>query len=229
MRTRPLRTLPLRTLVATLAAATLLGGCLSSLLPDPGDAPLVYRLIDPVAGQGKVPGAAVVRVDNVSSPSTYKTNDILVLTADGTVSAAAGARWSDDIPELLQDAMLSRLSESDEFIGIIPVAGARSSLRLHLDTREFAASYNEGDLSPPTAVVHVYATVSEAASRNFVGSFDSVARVRASDNRVSAIVDAQAQATREALDAVVGWMEGLPITDDLPEVMASAGSFPTLP
>ena len=212
----------MRILLTCVAAASLLGGCLSSLLPDPGDAPLVYRLIDPAAGQGKVPGAAVVRVDNVSSPSTYKTNDILLLTADGTLSAASGARWSDDIPEILQDAMLTRLANSDEFIGIIPVAGARSSLRLHLDTREFAASYLEGDLAPPTAVVHVYATVSEAASRNFVGSFDSVARVRAVDNRVSAIVDAQSVATEQALDAVVEWMENLPITDALPDVMAAA-------
>ena len=208
----------LRTL-AVATAAMALSGCLSGLLPEPAPAPVVYRLTMPVPSDVKLPGAPVVRVDNVSSPRTYNSNDVLVITSDGSLSAAEGARWADDIPQMVQDAMLSQLAKSDNYIGVIPVAGARASLRLHLDIRDFAAYYDGGDLAAPTARVQVYATVSEAASRNFVGSYTAVGEARAAENRVSAIVDAQSLATREALSDVVGWMDSLSMSamTDLPK------------
>ena len=200
-------------ILSVAASAIALSGCLSGLLPEPAEAPVVYRLTAPVPSDTKLPGAPVVRVDNVSSPRTYNTNDVIVITSDEALSAAAGARWADDIPEMVQDAMLSQLAKSDNYIGVIPVAGARASLRLHLDIRDFAAYYEDGDLAAPTARVQVYATVSEAASRDFVGSFTAVGEAKAAENRLPVIVDAQSRATREALSDVVAWMNSLNMSD----------------
>ena len=202
-------------LAALVALSAPLSGCLSSLLPS-SEPLVVYRLTQPELGTQKDANALVVRVDNPSSTRTYNTRDILVLTAEGTISSAAGAAWADSIPQLVQDAALSEVGRSPRFISVIPVAGTRSDVRLHFDLREFAAVYDQGELSAPLARTHVYATLADASTRDFIGSFDALEETRAVDNRVSAIVAAQEQATRAAIRQVVAWMETLDIEPSIP-------------
>ena len=205
-------------LVATAALA--LTGCLGGLLPDPQPAPSVYRLVVPERADEKATGAFVVRVDNPSSPRTFNTRDVLVVTSEGNLSSAGGAQWSDTIPQLLQDATLTVLGKSPRYVSIIPVSGARADIRIHLDIRDFSAVYDQGDLNAPLARTHVYATVADAASRNFIGSYDARGEARATENRVSSIVNAQSAATREALEEIVRWMNTLELE---PTVNATTG------
>ena len=201
------------------AAAMALSGCLGGLLPDPAPAPAVYRLVVPEQAGEKATGAFIVRVDNPSSPRTFNTRDVLVVI-DGKLSSAAAAQWSDTIPQLLQDATLTVLGKSPRYVSIIPVSGARADVRIHLDIRDFSAIYDQGELNAPLARTHVYATVADAASRNFIGSFDARGEARATENRVSSIVEAQSVATREALEDVVRWMNTLELS---PTVNATTG------
>ena len=213
-------TLRALTLGICAVAATALSGCLGGILPDPQPAPSVYRLVVPELAGEKATGAYIVRVDTPSSPRTFNTRDVLVVTQGGNLSSAGGAQWSDTIPQLLQDATLTTLGKSQRFVTIIPVSGARADIRIHLDIRDFSAIYDQGDLSPPLARTHVYATVADAASRNFIGSYDARGEARASENRVSSIVNAQSAATRNALDDVVTWMDSLTLE---PTVNATTG------
>lgn len=192
------------------AACTLTtGGCLGGLLPDPGEAPAIYRLDFPLADVDKRETVRVVRVDNPSSARTFNTREVLVLTADGKLSAASAAQWSDPIPQLVQDAALARLSRDEAYVAVVPVSGARTDLRLHLDIRNFSARYDTGMEAAPLATVEIYATVSDAATRDFVGSHAVLNSERAMRNSVSAIVDAQGKALQDALDDIVIWMNGL--------------------
>lgn len=187
-------------------ACIALTGCLSAILPEPAPAPKIYRLVQPELDVQKRTGAQVVRVDNPASPRIFNTRDVLVLTADGTLSSAGGAQWADTIPQLVQDVALSRLSQSEDYISVIPVAGARADLRLHIEIRDFAAVYDRGDLAPPLARTQIYVTISDASSRNFLASRAVRGEARAADNRVSEIVKAQSSATADAMDDIVNWM-----------------------
>ena len=199
-----------RIFVLPTAAALLLGGCLSSILPEPAPPPAVYRLDVPTETAQKRNGATVVRVDNPSGARTFNTRDVLVITSSGTLSSASGAQWADTIPQLVQDAALAAMARSPDYISVIPVAGTRADIRVHIDIRDFAAVYDQGDLSPPMARTRLSATMAEASTRKFLGSFDVTGEARAQDNRVSAIVDAQSAATRDAMDQIVAWMESVP-------------------
>ena len=197
--------------VLLIGAPLALAGCLSSILPEPGEPPKIYRLIQPELDVQKRSGAKVVRVDNPASSRTYNTRDVLVITSDGTLSSAGGAQWADTIPQLVQDVALSRLSQSEDYISVIPVAGARADLRMHVEIRDFSASYDRGDLAPPLAVSQFYVTISDASTRNFIASRAVRAQARARDNRVSEIVRAQSDATQQAMGIVVDWMNGLAV------------------
>jgi len=202
----------MKTLLKTaglLATASLMAGCISSILPEPAPAPKIYPLIQPALDVQKRSDAKVVRVDNPASPRTFNTRDILVLTSDGTLSSAGGAKWSDTIPQLVQDVALSRLSQSEDYISVIPVAGARADLRMHIEIRDFSAVYDRGDLAPPLARAQLYVTISDSSTRNFIASRAVRGQARATDNRVSAIVEAQSLAASEALDDVAIWMSTL--------------------
>jgi len=204
-------TLTLRQACLYLTAPFLLGGCLSSILPEPAPAPSVYRMSIPTQSIQKAPNATVLRVDNPSGARTYNTRDILVITSDGTLSSAAGAQWIDTIPQIIQDSALSAFGQSSNYISVIPVAGTRADVRLHIDIRDFTAVYDQGNQAPPLARTQISVTLAKASTRKFLGNFDAYGEARASDNRVSSIVDAQSRATQAAMDDMVEWMNSLDI------------------
>jgi ABC-type uncharacterized transport system auxiliary subunit len=162
--------------------------------------------LDPVQ---KSPSAQVIRVDNPSGSRTYNTRDVLVITDEGTLSSAAGAQWIDTVPQMIQDAALSALGQSPEYISVIPVAGARADVRMHIDIRDFSAVYDQGNDAPPIARTRVTVTLAKASTRKFLGSYDAYGEARANDNRVTSIVDAQTRATQDAMQKMVAWMSGL--------------------
>jgi cholesterol transport system auxiliary component len=56
-------------------------------------------------------------------------------------------------------------------------------------------------------VVTVHAMLTSAADRKVLGDETFVSRIQASDNRVSAIVDAFNAATNDVLTRIVGWTD----------------------
>ncbi len=193
-----------------LASSLILGGCLSSVLPDPAPADVVYRLSS--LGSSAVPasGAIVVRIDRPAVPNVLLGQSIVV-SPDGTRMATAGqARWVEPVPSLLQNSFFDTLSARENITGILPTAGARTTHRAHITVRNFEARFDQGETAPPLAVVHYTVTVSDAASRDLIGTHDVRKTERAGSPSVSAIVRAQDRANHAAMEDIADWLETLP-------------------
>jgi cholesterol transport system auxiliary component len=81
---------------------------------------------------------------------------------------------------------------------------ALAPVGLTLDVQSFGVAV-AGLKAPPTIVVTVHAMLTSAADRRVLGDQTFVSRQPASDNRVSAIVDAFNAATTDVLNQIVGW------------------------
>ncbi|HRD46079.1 MAG TPA: ABC transporter, partial [Caulobacter sp.] len=77
------------------------------------------------------------------------------------------------------------------------------------DVHAFEAVYDRGPKAAPEVVVTVRGVITRAKDRALVGDQVFTARIRAGDNRVSAIVPAYDQALSQVLGELVGWVNGV--------------------
>lgn len=196
-----------------IGAAVSLASCapiFSNIIPEPAPANSVYRLstvsqdvVEPNAD------AIVLRVDRPTVPRPLAGNKIMVSPGDNRILQASGAEWAERVPDLIQGSIMDVFSSRSNIIGVLPVSGARTELRIHLNVRNFEAVYDNGDNSAPLATVRYTATLANAANRNLIGSYDVRKTFRARDNRVSEIVNAQDIANKDAINDIADWVLSL--------------------
>lgn len=187
-----------------------LTGCASllpSVLPEPASAGTVYRLSTAKQSAPQAPNAFVVRIDRPSVSNVFETTDIIVSPDGRRLASASGAEWAEVIPVMIQNSFVDVLGQHPNLVGVIPSSGARTDTRIHLTVKSFEAQFDQGDGSAPLAVVHYAATLSNASNRNLLGSFDVRRTVRASEARVSSIVQAMDTANQQALEEIAQWLE----------------------
>lgn len=197
-------------IITPLALAGLaLSGCLSSVLPDPAPAAVIYRLSS--AGEAAAPSqdAVVMRIDRPLAPSALSGVGVVVSPDGRRLATAQQARWSEGIPAMVQGSFFNVLSARSDIVGILPASGARSLYRAHLTITDFQAEFDQGETNAPLAVVQYTASVADSKSRDLVGTLTVKKTVRADSPRVSAIVNAQDQANAQALAEIADWIEGL--------------------
>ena len=189
-----------------LALLASLASCVS-LLPDPAPADNVYRLFVARERVPQTASALVIRVDRPSASIVFETQDILVSPDGRRLAVAGGARWSEVIPVLVQESMVDVMGQRPNLVGVIPSSGARTDTRIHLTIKSFEARFDNGQENPPLAVVHYSVGLANASDRNFLGSFDVEKTVRASEARVTSIVDAMDEANKQAMNAIADWVQ----------------------
>jgi len=190
-----------------LSTAFIITGC-SSILPDPAPAPAVYRLSTAQQNVSQSLSAMVVRVDRPNASNVFETTNIIVSPDGRRLSAAGGAKWSELIPVLIQDSFIEVLGQRPSLVGVVPSSGARTNTRVHITVKSFEAQFDQGETNSPLAIVHYSVTHANASNRNLLGTFDIRKEVRASEARISSIVEAMDQANSEALNAAADWLEG---------------------
>lgn len=194
--------------LSSVAVTIGLAGCVS-VLPDPKPADIIYRLDSNIAPVTPDNSAKVFRIDRATTP-TFLQGDAIIVSPDGSTYQTAGqAKWSEAVPTLLQLSLLDALSSEADMIGILPTTGARTTYRVNLTVRNFEARFDQGEDSPPQAIVHYVATVADASSRNLLGTYTVKKSQRASSINVSSIVDAKRSANQMALTDIVAWMRSL--------------------
>ncbi|PHR60468.1 MAG: hypothetical protein COA43_07075 [Robiginitomaculum sp.] len=185
--------------------ASMVSAC--SVVPKPKPASTIYRL--------SVPDVLVVndvkntQVVNVEYPTIAKALDgvNIILSPDGQrLTAAAGAQWSEPVPELLRNALIDTLSNNIKITGIIPKGNTRVPYRLNMDIRRFEAVFDQGEEVAPLAIIQLSFSLTETRSRQLVGSYTVKVQKRADAARVSAIVNAQDVATKEAMENASDWL-----------------------
>lgn len=191
--------------LATLMSAVFATGCLSSIIPEPAPADIIYRLTSPGDAVPSNPDAILLRVDRPTAPAALMGHSVVV-SPDGQRLATAGqARWAEPVPSLIQNSIFDNFSTRADIVGVLPTSGARTSHRIHVTVRNFEAQFDNGPESAPLAIVKYTATVSDASTRDLIGTHEVRKSVRAAAATVSAIVDAQDQANKDAVTEIADW------------------------
>ena len=193
-------------LLLTLAVSAGLSGCLS-ILPDPAPAPAVYRLASSAQPTDKRANAELIRVDRPTSTQVFNSSDIVVTKDGQKLSTIAKAKWSQATPDLIQEAMISALEGSPQFIGLVSISGAKTETRLHLYVKNFEANFDNGSDNAPLAVVQYRVTYARGIDRKLFGTHNVRKTVRASSINVSSIVAAIEDANDAAMTDIVTWLE----------------------
>lgn len=181
---------------------------ITSIIPEPKPADTVYRLAISAQDAAVQPNAdaIIVRIDRPTVPRPLSGNDVSVSLSGNRLLSASGAEWAERTPDLIQGSVFDVFSSRPDIIGVLPVSGARTDLRVHLTVRNFEALYDNGQDNPPLAVVRYTATLASASNRNLLGSYEVRKTHRAADNRVSEIVKAQDAANFDAVSSVADWL-----------------------
>lgn len=178
-----------------------------AVFPEPQPADIIYRLSH--SGQGVTPSveADVIRVDRPTGLSVFNSNNIVVSPDGRRMSQAAGSRWAQPIPLMLQSSLVEALSGSPDLIGVLPSSGARTDTRIHLTIKNFEAQFDQGEKAAPIAIVRYTATLADASDRALLNTFVAHKSVRADAASVSEIVRALETANNQAMDDIVAWLE----------------------
>ena len=192
--------------VIVAAAAASLSACISVF---PKTKPVTtYRFGDADLSVAKSPPGAMFGV--LKAPSAFTraaAGDRLLTVTNGEVAYIADARWVSPAFILFEEAT-ARAFDNDpgraRLIGRGEVA--KADLVLRLEVRKFEADYVNGPKAAPEIVVRVRGVLNRNSDRALVGDQIFEARVKAADNRVSAIVPAFDQANAKVLGEVVAWV-----------------------
>jgi cholesterol transport system auxiliary component len=197
---------PLGRLLAVTALAVGLTGCIS-LFPKTEPVGL-YRFGQADVAVTKGPPGAMFGV--LKAPSAFvrsSAGDRILTSTNGEVAYIADARWVSPAFVLFEEAV-ARAFENDpgraRLIGRGEVA--KADLVLRLEVRTFETDYVNGPKTAPEGVVRVRGVLNSNQDRALVGDQIFEARVKAADNRVSAIVPAYDQAVAKVLGEVVTWV-----------------------
>ena len=185
------------------AAAVALAGCIT-LLPDEKPAQL-YRFsgdIPPAAPSQAAP-FTVARLGGIFVQAAG--NDRMLTMTGSRAAYVADSRWVSPASVLFNEA-LSRAFDTDTGPARLLTRGdfSKADYVLRVDVTEFEAVYDQGARAAPEVLVSLRATLT-GADRQLAGSKAFEVRVRASDNRVAAIVAAYDQAVGQALGELVAW------------------------
>jgi ABC-type uncharacterized transport system auxiliary subunit len=186
--------------------------CTGSLFHSNAVPPSIYLLSAP-------PGSAAAASTSAAAPAPMNaalavlkpriragldTDRIAVLYPDRRLDYFADARWSGPLDDVVQDLTVQAFRNGARLQNVNSDASAfASGYWLEIEVADFQAEYASAG-APPTINVRLLARVGSAGERSILGSFTAVARQNATDNRLTAIVDAYERAVNTALAEIVG-------------------------
>lgn len=192
-------------LAAVGASALALSACVS-LLPKSKPAHL-YRFGQPVAAEAV--DATVGDVGVLRTSATFQreaAGDRLLTFTNGKAAYVADTRWVAPAAVLWEEAVVAAFDADGGPVRLVARGEpAPAPYVLRLDVRNFETHYDNGPKAAPLVVVRVRAAMTGVTNRGLVGEKLFEKRVRAADNRVTAIVPAYDKAVGDLLTEVVAW------------------------
>ncbi|WP_165189044.1 ABC-type transport auxiliary lipoprotein family protein [Caulobacter soli] len=199
----------LRTTLRSLTVATAavaLTGCIS-LFPKANPAGL-YRF-GHVAAESSRPATdksfGVFKAPTVFTRAAM--SDRLLSVTNGEAAYIADARWVSPAIVLFDEAV-ARAFEADNSRARLVTRGEalKAIMAVRLEVRSFETDYVDGPKAAPEVLVEIRAVMTRTSDRALLGDKVFVARVKASDNRLAAIIPAYDKATDQALSEIVAWV-----------------------
>lgn len=183
-----------------------LAGCALLSSPDPVQ---TYRFGGPTSASAVAEGQSSLRqvtLRRVQFPEAVEGDKILGVT--GTETAyIAGARWVSPATDLYMESLENAFAAQATRVRLIgPRELTRGERSLDVDIRAFEARY-EAPGAIPTVVVTARARLLALPDRTVAAERTFTVQQPASENRVSAIVEAFDIATRDLNTQIVGWTD----------------------
>lgn len=187
-------------------SALALAGCALLSSPDPVQ---TYRFGGPAAASAVAEGQSNLRqvtLRRVQFPEAVEGDKILGVT--GTETAyIAGARWVSPATDLYMESLENAFAAQATRVRLIgPRELTRGERSLDIDIRAFEARY-EAPGAIPTVVVTARARLLALPDRTVAAERTFTVQQPASENRVSAIVEAFDIATRDLNTQIVAWTD----------------------
>jgi cholesterol transport system auxiliary component len=134
-------------------------------------------------------------------------SDRLLSVTDGEAAYISDARWVSPAIVLFDEAV-ARAFEGDNSRARLVTRGEalKAAMALRLEVRSFETVYVDGPKAPPEVLVEIRAVMTRSNDRALLGDQVFVARVKAADNRLGAIVPAYDQAVSKVLTEIVTWV-----------------------
>jgi cholesterol transport system auxiliary component len=202
---------------ARAAALLLIAGSLSAcitLLPKSKPAQL-YRFDGRAALAAAKPsdGAMAGRVGISRAGGSFQgaaSGDRILTVTGSQVAYLADSRWSGPAAVLFDEALMGAFGGNTGPARLLARGEpALSTYSLRLDITRFEANYDQGPKAAPKVVVETHAALIRSADHVVVGDKVFRTELRASDDRVSAIVASVDQAVGKTLADLLAWTNGL--------------------
>ena len=134
-------------------------------------------------------------------------SDRLLSVTNGEAAYISGARWVSPAIVLFDEAV-ARSFEGGTSRARLVTSGetTKAAMALRLEVRSFETDYVNGPKAPPEVLVEIRAVTTRSSDRALLGDKVFVARIKAADNRLSAIVPAYDQAVGQVLSEIVTWV-----------------------
>jgi cholesterol transport system auxiliary component len=179
-----------------------LSGCTGSLFKSKAVPPSVY-LLSAHAAPAQSAVAADLTVMRPRLRAGLDTDRIAVLYPDKRLDYFADARWSGPLDEVVQDLTVQAFAGGGRLRNVSADGSAfASGYWLEVQVDDFQAQYAASG-GAPTVHVRFTARLGTAGDRKILGSFQATSDQAASDNRLTAIVDAFEHACDAALGQLV--------------------------
>jgi cholesterol transport system auxiliary component len=193
--------------------AICLAACTGSLFQSKTAPPTVYLLsagIGPAAADMPAAGRSVPATPAAKIPvdlailrlrvrTGLESDRIAILYPDRRLDYFAGARWSGPLGEVLQDLAVQEFHSRARLRTVSGDASVfASGYWLEIAVTDFQAEYTSAS-EAPTVHVQLLASIGSSNDTRILGQFVADARQPATENRLSAIVDAFSRAADAAL------------------------------
>lgn len=187
--------------------SALLAACLSGCFSSAGAKhTVVYtpRAISPDAGTE----AAVtwqIRIEQPNSSSFLDSTRIAVRRSNNTMQVFEGARWSDSIPDLLQNHLSQTFNDSGKITAVTALdTNTASDALLMLDIRQFEAVYQDNDHSA-AAVISVQANIQSLKNNRIIASKHFLVSIPAAGKKIPQVMSAFDMALQQVSQDIFSW------------------------
>ncbi len=180
-----------------------LAGCTGSLLDSEAPAAEIYVLAPaPAANNSTGGGTLDVVVAEPSAAPGLLTERIAVLHPDRRLEYYARARWGSTAARVMQSVVVGSLQNQFTFRSVTAApAGTAANYIIDFELRDFQAEYAGKDAIPQVRVT-VVANVIRVADRRLVKVVPANATVRATENRLAAVIAAFESAAQQVATTI---------------------------
>lgn len=177
--------------------------------PDDGRTYVIDPALAPPSSNNGPKAAYALAVMRPDAAAGLDTNRIALVQADATMDYYAAAQYPDNVPVLVQQALIAAFQASSR---IDQVAAEQDALHADYDlfttVTHFEAHYAAPDTVPSVSVV-LSAQLATAHGRKIVASFTASQTMPAAANSAAAVAQALSQALGAAVQALVVWTLGV--------------------